>query len=137
MKHSRHQKFREYSELAKQSLKAGDFEKFSEAHKSIANILRMEGNYQDEIKSRILAFYFDVSGLSQMPYIDSENTDAIADAAEIAGLTDDQLSGIFFNTIKLDTAPKHSMTLVGSHKLLMLCLNSKWKKAIRIVENLK
>lgn len=137
MKHSRVDQFRHYAEIAKRSQKEGDFVSFSEAHKMIADILRAEGNYHDEIKSRILAFYFDVSGLSQMPYIDSTNADAIADAAKMAGLTEEQISGIFFNTIKSDTAPKHSMTLVGSHKLLILCLQNRWKKAIRIVENLK
>ena len=137
MKHSRVDKFRHYSEVAKMAQKRGDFEQFSYAHKQLADILRLEGNYHDEIKSRILAFYFDVSGISQMPYIDSANTDAIAEAAKIADLAEEQISGVFFNTIKFDTAPKHTMTLTGSHKLLMLCLRSQWKKAVRIVENLK
>ena len=137
MRRNNHTEYRKLSDLANTAIKRNDFVQFSQSHKALANILHEEGNYQDEIKSRILAFYFDVSGISQAPYIDSINSDAIALAAGNEGIGIDDICNIFFSTIKSDTAPNHSMTLMGSYKLLTLCLKRQWNKVNIIVNNLK
>lgn len=137
MNQNYNEEFRSLSEVAAASQRKGDFITFSQTHKKMAAILHNEGDYLDEIKSRIIAFYFDTSGLSQQVYIDAINTEAVALAAGNAGIGEKELSCLYFDTIRNDTAPMHPMTVKGSYKLLTLCIRNQWKKANKIVENLK
>lgn len=131
------EEFYRLSGVAEVSQRNGDFVAFAQAHKMMAGILHEEGSYLDEIKSKILAFYFDISGISQRVYVDSINTEAIALASGSAGIGEKQLACLYFDTIRNDTAPKHPMTVKGSYKLLTLCIRNQWKKVNKIVENLK
>ena len=137
MRRNNHTEYRKLSDLANTAIKRKDFVQFSQSHKALANILHEEGNYRDEIKSRILAFYFDVSGISQSPVVDIINTEAIMLAAGNEGIGMDEIHDIFFRTINIDTAPSHVMTLMGSYKLLTLCLKKQWNKVDKIVNILK
>lgn len=122
---------------AKYAQQNGDFIRLAQSHKMMADILHAEGKFEDEVKSRVLAFYFDLSGISQRIYIDGMNTEALALAAGNGGIGEDQVQRIYFDAIRKDTAPSHPMTVIGSYRLLRLCLRNQWKKANRIVEKLR
>ncbi len=128
--------FRELSEKAMKSQIEGDFISFSACHKKMADLLHRENNYYAEVKSRLIAFYFDISGLSISPWVDSINTEAIALAAGKGGFGDSEVKEIYFDSIKICCSENHAMTLKGSYKLLELCMKDQWKKVNRILKEL-
>lgn len=137
MKTDNKRSFEILSKIAEDTQKRGDFEGFAQAHKDMANILNEEENYQDEIRSRILAYYFDASGISCFAYIDKENIYGIETAMKKGEISEEYLERIYFDIIRKDTAPKHTMTVNGSYKLLLRCIRRQWGDVNRILFNLK
>lgn len=132
-----HRAFEELSEKAMNAQKNGNFVLLAQTHKEMADILHDEGNFADEIKSRVLAFYLDLSGLSSQVYVDAVNTEAVALATGSSGIGERKLSEIYFSTIREDVTPKHTMTVIGSYRLLKMCLKKQWKKVNRFVKKLR
>lgn len=129
--------FSELSATAKEAMRNGDFKMFADSHKDMAVILGNEEKYRDEIKSRILAFYFDMSGGSRPRCIDRENTEKLSEAILNAEISEQELADIYFDVIRADTSPNHPMTVKGSYKLLLLCIDNQWNKVCKIIGNLK
>lgn len=129
--------FYKASKDVEKSLRIGDFSTYVKTHKNMADILHSEGKFRDEIRSRIIAFYFDISGISGTVQIDELNIKAISLALEISHLPEKDFCDIYYDVIKTNTAPCHLMTIKGSYKLLVLCLQNKWGKAFRIREILE
>ena len=129
--------FAEMSEQAMNAQRSGDMASLSHAHKVMAYILLLEGKFRDEIKSRIIAFYLDLSGVSQRIYIDLVNIDGIKFSARRAGMNSDEISEIYYSTIRRDMTPKHAVTVKGGYRILKMCLEDKWGKVLGIVQRLK
>jgi hypothetical protein len=129
--------FSALSEHIGEMLRKGDYAGYAQAHKQMALVLHSEERYIDEIKSRILAFYFDTSGENARFFVDIYNTESIAYAAECAGIGRKELECIYFDTIRSNTFPGHPMTLKGSYRMMILCIEKKWPKVNKIVSNLR
>ena len=123
--------------MAMKAQRSGDFKSLSDTHKQMAIVLHAEGSYTDETKSRILAFYLDLCGISERPYVDGENVEAITEAAKAGSIGDRKLSDLYQSVIRADVTPAHAMTVAGSFRLFKMCLKGQWKKANRIVKNLR
>ena len=129
--------FAKLSEQAMNAQRSGDMASLSQAHKGMASILSSEGKFKDEIKSRIIAYYIDLSGISQRIYVDMINIEAIKVAEKRGGISSDEISEIYYSTIRTDMTPKHAVTVKGGYRILKICLESKLQKVLRIVQCLR
>lgn len=130
-------RFRKYSEFVKQAQRKGDFAALSTGYILMAYELNREKKYVDEIKLRMLAFYFGLSDISKKIHVSKANTVRIERAVNLAKIDEKELRDLYFETIRGDTAPRHPMTLNGSYRLMILCIKKKWNKVNEIVANLE
>lgn len=125
MQTSNNDEFTRLSAECRRHLKAGMLDWFAFDLKSMGALLGKEGKYTDKLKVLMLAFYIDLSGVSQKPFIDRALLASITRAAVRSGLDKHQIDELYMDTVRADTTPSHVMTVKDSLYLLELCLNGK------------
>ena len=129
MQTSNNDEFARLSAECRRHLKAGMLDWYAFDLKSMGALLGNEGKYTDKLKVLMLAFYIDLSGVSQKPFIDRALLASITRAAVRSGLTKHQIDELYMDTVQSDTTPSHIMTVKDSLYLLELCLNGKETEA--------
>lgn len=116
--------------------KTGDWERASETLRFMAYILETENKHKDELKALILSFYFDLSGLTRQPFTNNDTIDRMRRAYQLSGMTEGEVTILYFDVIREDTLPKHYLTLTGSFRMFTYCLFGKSRKFDEVMSHL-
>lgn len=136
MEMTNNEDFARVSAESRRHLKAGMLDWYAFDLKNMGAILGKEGKYTDKLKVLMLAFYIDLSGASQEPFIDRALLASITKAAVRSGLDKHQIDELYMDTVRPDTTPGHIMTVKDSLYLLELCLAGRENEADDIVAGL-
>lgn len=136
MQMSNNDDFARISAECQRHLKAGMLDWYAFDLKSMAAILGKEEKHIDKLKVLMLAFYIDLSGVSQRPFIDRALLASITTAAIRSGLDKHQIDELYMDTVQADTTPNHVMTVKDSLYLLELCLAGRELEAEELLAGL-
>lgn len=113
------------SNVLHDAYKTGDWKRASETLRLMAYILETENKYTDEMKVLMLSFYFDLSGLGRSPFTNKDTVHRIKKAYKLSGMTESDITLLYFDAIREDTLPSHYLTLADSFRMFVYCLFSK------------
>lgn len=116
--------------------KTGDWERASETLRLMAYILETEKKHTDELKALMLSFYLDLSGMARSPFTNSDTVDRMRRAYRLSGMSEGELTVLYFDTVREDTLPNHYLTLTGSFRMFTYCLFGKSRKFDVVMSNL-
>lgn len=116
--------------------KSGDWERASETLRLMAYILETENKHTDELKALMLSFYIDLSGVERMPFTNNDTVERIRTAYRKSGMSETDICCLYFDVIRDDTMPRHSLTVTGSFRVFTYCLFGKKKKLEEVLNNL-
>lgn len=128
--------FEALSGVLESCYKQEDWISASETLQSMAEHLMKEHKYRDALKCQMLSFYFSVSGIMTSPYIDEDLVASAKEAYRLSGMNETEMTLMYFDAIRSDTLPKHSLTLKGSFRVWTYCLYEKHRKLEEILNNL-
>lgn len=128
--------FSELSSECRRHLKSGRLDLYAIDLKCMGDILGREDRHIDELKVLMLAFYIDLSGVHQQPFIDRELPKYIRSAVIRSELDAHQFRELYMETVRTDTTPSHVMTVNDSLYLLELCLSNREDAADGILAEL-
>lgn len=128
--------FSELSADCRRHLKAGRLDLFSCDLKIMGDVLCREGKRADELKVLMLAFYIDLSGTSQKPFIDKASVGHIKSAVVQLKFDEHQIRELYMDTARADATPCHIMTVSDSLYLLELCISGRNTEANAILVGL-
>ncbi len=129
------EEFFRLSAECRRHLKAGMFDWFAFDLKCMGALLGKEGKFKDKLKVLMLAFYIDLSGITQRPFIDRALLVPICRAADLSGLSRKEIEELYMDTVKKDATPRHIMTVKDSLHLFELCLEDKEIEAIELLKS--
>lgn len=112
--------YRELSRQCREYLMSGKLDLYSVTLKRMAEILDIEEKYVDEVKSLMVAFYIDLSGVGHSPYIDRLLVKSMNIAIRKSNLRKGAIKDLYFETIREDTTPRHMLTLKQSFHVFQL-----------------
>lgn len=104
--------------------------------KIMGDVLCREGKRADELKVLMLAFYIDLSGTSQKPFIDKASVGHIKSAVVQLKFDEHQIRELYMDTARADATPCHIMTVSDSLYLLELCISGRNTEANAILVGL-
>ena len=116
--------------------KTGDWERASETLRLMAYILETENKHIDELKALMLSFYFDLSGMARSPFTNNDTVDRMRRAYRLSGMSETDLTVLYFDTVREDTLPNHYLTLTGSFRMFTYCLFGKSRKFDEVMSHL-
>lgn len=116
--------------------KTGDWERASETLRLMAYILETENKHTDELKALMLSFYFDLSGMGRQPFTNNDTVDRMRRAYRLSGMSETDLTVLYFDTVREDTLPSHCLTLTGSFRMFTYCLFGKSRKFDEVMSHL-
>lgn len=128
--------FSELSADCRRHLKAGRLDLFSCDLKIMGDVLCREGKRTDELKVLMLAFYIDLSGAYQEPFIDKVSMAHIRSTVSQSKLDEHQIRELYMDTARADATPRHAMTVSDSLYLLELCIAGRDAEADAILAGL-
>lgn len=116
--------------------KTGDWERASETLRLMAYILETEKKHTDELKALMLSFYLDLSGMTRSPFTNGDTVDRMRRAYRSSGISEGELTVLYFDTVREDTLPSHYLTLTGSFRMFTYCLFGKRSKFDEVMSHL-
>lgn len=116
--------------------KNGDLERASETLRLMAYVLDTENKHTDAMKALMLSFYFDLSGMARQPFTNSDTVDRMKRAYSLSGMSESDVTLLYFDVIREDTLPRHYLTLTGSFRMFTYCLFGKSRKFDVVMSNL-
>ena len=116
--------------------KNGDWERASETLRLMAYVLDTENKHTDAMKALMLSFYFDLSGMARQPFTNSDTIDRMRRAYKLSGMSESDVTLLYFDVIGEDTLPRHYLTLTGSFRMFTYCLFGKSRKFDVVMSNL-
>ena len=127
----------EYTRLSKECqrhLRAGMLERYSRDLKSMAKILDREKKYTDEAKTLMIAFYIDLSGVVEQPWIDSNLVRDLRKAIQRSGMDLYSVRGLFLDAVRSDTTPRHIMRVTDAMYVMEVSLEGDRAEAMTVVK---
>jgi len=112
--------YKELSRQCREYLMSGKLDLYSVTLKRMAEILDIEEKYVDEVKSLMVAFYIDLSGVGHSPYIDRLLVESMNIAIRKSNLRKGAIKDLYFETVREDTTPRHTLTLKQSFRVFQL-----------------
>ena len=116
--------------------KTGDWERASETLRLMAYVLDTENKHTDAMKALMLSFYFDLSGMGQQPFTNNDTVDRMKRAYRLSGMSESDVTLLYFDVIREDTLPRHYLTLTGSFRMFTYCLFGKSRKFDEVMSHL-
>lgn len=128
----------EFTRLSKESqrhLRLGQLDWYSFDLKSMANVLDRERKYVDKAKVLMIAFYIDLSGVGNPPFVDRATVSSLKAAIKQSGMDEFQVKELYLESVRSDTTPRHIMTVSDSLYLMELSLDDRELMVNSIIEN--
>lgn len=116
--------------------KTGDWERASETLRLMAYVLDTENKHTDAMKALMLSFYFDLSGMGRQPFTNNDTIDRMKRAYRLSGMSESDVTLLYFDVIREDTLPRHYLTLTGSFRMFTYCLFGKSRKFDEVMSHL-
>lgn len=113
-----------------------DWERASETLRLMAYVLDTENKHTDAMKALMLSFYFDLSGMARQPFTNSDTVDRMKRAYRLSGMSESDVTLLYFDVIRKDTLPRHYLTLTGSFRMFTYCLFGKSRKFDEVMSHL-
>ena len=127
----------EYTRLSKECqrhLRAGMIEWYSRDLKNMAKILDREKKYTDVATTLMVAFYIDLSGVGEQPWMDWDAIRNIRRSVERANLDLYAMRGLFLDAVRSDTTPRHIMRVTDAMYVLEIALSGDRTEAQTIIK---
>lgn len=119
-----------------EAYKTGDWERASETLRLMAYVLDTENKHTDAMKALMLSFYFDLSGMGRQPFTNGDTVDRMKRAYRLSGMSESDVTLLYFDVIREDTLPRHYLTLNGSFRMFTYCLFGKDRKFDEVMSHL-
>lgn len=129
----RDEEFERLSKESQEHMKCGRLRDLSDTYMQMAAVLDSEGKYADELKVLMLAFYLDLSGVREEPFVRSEMPELARSALLNSKLSKRAMVDMYLEAIRRDSAPSHTMTVLGSLRVFNLCLLGRTEAVDRIL----
>lgn len=89
-----------------------------------------------DVRQTMLSFYIDLSGLERTPFTNENTVEKLRSAYSKSRMGEDEMIALYFDTIREDTMPRHSLTVAGSFRVFTYCLLGKRRKLDVVLRNL-
>lgn len=129
--------FTRLSRECQRHLQAGQLDWYSFDLKSMAKLLDRERKYVDKAKVLMIAFYIDLSGIGHPPFVDRAVICSLKAAIRQSGMDEYQVKGLYLDSVRSDTTPRHIMTVSDSLYLLELSLDDRDDEVGAIIDNFR
>lgn len=130
----------EYTRLSNECqrhMRAGLLEWYSRDLKSMAKILDREKKYTDEAKTLMIAFYIDLSGVGEQPWVDWDAISNLRRAVQKANMDLYAMRGLFLDAVRRDTTPRHIMRVTDAMYVLELSLSDRNSEVATIIDRFR
>lgn len=129
--------FTRLSRECQRHLRAGQLEWYSFDLKSMAAVLDREHKYVDKAKVLMIAFYVDLSGVGHTPFVDRALIRSLKTAIQKSGMDEYEVKGLYLDSVRSDTTPRHIMTVSDSLYLMELSLLDREYEVGAIIDNFR
>lgn len=128
--------FSRLSALTRKHLQKGSLEWYSFDMKCMAKVYDSEERYIDKAKVLMIAFYIDLSGVGQAPFVDWAAICSLKAAIERSDMDEYQVRELYRDVVRADTTPRHIMSVSDSLYLLELSLFDRESEVTAIIDDL-
>jgi len=122
-------RFLELSLQSHEHLRCGNLKLYIDVVEQMAVIFLHERKYIDCLKSLMLVFYFNLSGISKRPFISKILTFIMRYCLMNSSMDEEGAVQLFCDTIRKDTLPSHKYSIEECTLLLTMCLSGKSHQA--------
>lgn len=129
--------FTRLSQECQRHLRAGMLDWYAFDLKSMAALYGRERKYVDKAKVLMVAFYIDLSGVCHPPFVDRAAICSLKAAIQKSGMDEYQVRGLYLDSVRSDTTPRHIMTVSDSLYLLELSLLDREYEVGAIIDNFR
>lgn len=136
MRTNKDKAFMRISMNCRRHLKEGKLDEVALDLDEASLIFEEEGRLLDELKTLMLVFYIELSGVSCTPFINSLVLLRTENVVLRLGFDSYQVGELYMETVRSDTTPRHIMTVRDSLYLLELCLSGRKKEADSLLEGM-